>query len=186
MSIPTSQVNPIDRIIKRVARQFGDHSKEVERFLRFAIVGTIGFVVDFGTLNLLQLTVLVPQQPDKQAKIMLAAAISFCAAVTSNFFWNRYWTYPDSRSRSLRRQLAQFFLINTLGLVFRTLFVGATAVAFGEFGATLVENMNLSSPERHQVVATQLGTNIAAAISVVIVMFWNFFANRYWTYNDVD
>ncbi|MCK4899424.1 MAG: hypothetical protein KAS38_11630, partial [Anaerolineales bacterium] len=31
-----------------------------------------------------------------------------------------------------------------------------------------------------------IGHNLALAIAVVVVMFWNFFANRYWTYNDVD
>jgi len=31
----------------------------------------------------------------------------------------------------------------------------------------------------------KLGTMIAQLIGVVVVMFWNFFANRYWTYNDV-
>ena len=30
------------------------------------------------------------------------------------------------------------------------------------------------------------GENLALAIVVVIVMFWNFFINRFWTYNDVD
>jgi hypothetical protein len=30
-----------------------------------------------------------------------------------------------------------------------------------------------------------LASNITLAIAVVIVMFWNFFVNRYWTYGDV-
>jgi len=32
----------------------------------------------------------------------------------------------------------------------------------------------------------KLGTMIAMVIGVIIVTFWNFFANRRWTYNDVD
>jgi putative flippase GtrA len=31
-----------------------------------------------------------------------------------------------------------------------------------------------------------VGDNMTLALAVVIVMFWNFFANRYWTYSDVD
>jgi putative flippase GtrA len=31
-----------------------------------------------------------------------------------------------------------------------------------------------------------MGTLIAQFIGVIVVMFWNFFANRYWTYNDVS
>jgi hypothetical protein len=34
--------------------------------------------------------------------------------------------------------------------------------------------------------AARLGSNAALAIAVVIVLFWNFFANRYWTYSDVN
>jgi hypothetical protein len=34
--------------------------------------------------------------------------------------------------------------------------------------------------------ARTLADNITLAIAVIIVMFWNFFANRYWTYNDVE
>jgi len=28
--------------------------------------------------------------------------------------------------------------------------------------------------------------NLALAIGVIVVMFWNFFINRYWTYSDVE
>jgi hypothetical protein len=30
-----------------------------------------------------------------------------------------------------------------------------------------------------------LSKNITLAVAVIVVMFWNFFVNRYWTYNDV-
>jgi hypothetical protein len=28
--------------------------------------------------------------------------------------------------------------------------------------------------------------NMTLALAVILVMFWNFFVNRYWTYSDVD
>jgi putative flippase GtrA len=31
-----------------------------------------------------------------------------------------------------------------------------------------------------------MGENLTLAIAVLIVLFWNFFVNRYWTYNDVE
>jgi uncharacterized membrane-anchored protein YitT (DUF2179 family) len=31
-----------------------------------------------------------------------------------------------------------------------------------------------------------LGKNFTLAVAVGVVMLWNFFINRYWTYNDVD
>jgi putative flippase GtrA len=30
-----------------------------------------------------------------------------------------------------------------------------------------------------------MGHNGALAIAVLVVMMWNYFVNRYWTYNDV-
>jgi putative flippase GtrA len=31
-----------------------------------------------------------------------------------------------------------------------------------------------------------LAKNFTLAVAVLVVMFWNFFVNRYWTYSDVD
>ena len=69
--------------------------KETGRFLRFAIVGTVGAVVDFGVFNLLILVFGV--EP------VYSNVISFSVAVLSNFILNRYWTYPDSRSKRIGR-----------------------------------------------------------------------------------
>ena len=43
-----------------VADRFDINQKELERFLKFMVVGTVGFVVDFGTLNLLVLLAGLP------------------------------------------------------------------------------------------------------------------------------
>ena len=86
--------------------------KERTRFLRFAIVGASGAVVDFGVLNLLTLVFKLAFVP--------SSVISFISAVINNFLWNRYWTYPDSRSKRVARQLVQFSIINVIGLVIRT------------------------------------------------------------------
>lgn len=174
--------NPLDVVINWVASLFGSKAKEVERFLRFAIVGVFGAVVDFTMLNVLQHTVLVPEGPNQDLRVSLATGIAFTTAVISNYFFNRYWTFPDSRSRSAARQLFQFFIVSIVGLVFRLFFVGATYGFFGDFGASV-----LAGGEAMDATAlAQLGSNIAQAISIGIVMFWNFFANRFWTYNDVD
>ncbi len=132
--------------------------RERGRFLRFAMVGTIGALVDFGTLNFLHLAFHWP--------ILLSNVFSFSLAVLSNFTWNRYWTYPDSRSKPLGGQLSQFFLVNLAGLLINTLVLGSLlGLTISLFG--------------------RLGYNIAKMVATVIVMFWNFFVNRHWTYNDV-
>jgi putative flippase GtrA len=145
------------------------NSRERTRFFRFAIVGAIGAVVDFAIMNLLLLL---------QLSYVLAGTISFIAAVLNNFIWNRYWTYPDSRSKPLSKQMIQFVVINVIGLAIR-----APLLAWLEgILIQLAENTfseGLFTPEF-------LGHNLGLAIAIVIVMFWNFIANRYWTYDDVE
>lgn len=178
-------MNPIDRIIERFAARFGNKSLEIERFIRFSIVGIIGAVVDFTTLNILQSTVLIPVDPNHNLKIAIATGIAFCAAVLSNFLWNRYWTYPDSRSKSFRRQLAMFYSVNTAALVFRLIFVSVTFTFFAHLGEDVFISLglaeSLSEEQEHR-----LGTNIAQFLAVGAAMFWNFGVNRLWTYNDVS
>ncbi len=161
-----------DGLIRRFSLLFGPQAKEVERFIKFSIVGAIGAVVDFGTGNLL-LHILRPTG----FGITLVSAVAFTAAVTSNFIWNRYWTYPDSRSKRLAPQLAQFFAVNVMGLGIRLVILNLTREPLGSLG------MRLLGPDNDPVL---LGYNLATALAIGIVMFWNFFVNRYWTYNDVD
>lgn len=179
----------LNRVIEIVANQFGNKSKEVERFLKFVVVGIIGAIVDFGTLFILQATVLAPNNPNKSLKVILATSIAFLAAVFSNFLWNRFWTYPDSRSRSIRRQLAQFSFINAVGWSMRTVWISLMFIPIGNMVTPFfVATMMRFSPEYVQTLETsaKVGTFSAQLIALGFVMIWNFFANRYWTYNDVD
>ena len=177
-----------------MAGRFGMNTKEAERFFKFAVVGAIGFVVDFTIFNLLlrPFTALLGMGTPLHAMLAdyglgddqilglastSAGTISFLAAIASNFIWNRYWTYPDSRSKSFRRQFAQFVFVNVLGIFIRIPLMALTTPLF--------INLVTSFPELADY-ATRIGSNLALMLVVVIVMFWNFFANRYWTYSDVD
>jgi len=146
--------------------------RERSRFLRFALVGIIGAVVDFGTFNLLTGLFHMPA--------VLASVCSFGAAIVSNFTWNRYWTYPDSRSKRVSQQLLQFGLISLIGLAIRTpLFALLEEPLSKLFANVSVPILSAANPDF-------LGHNMALAIAVGVVMFWNFFVNRYWTYSDVE
>lgn len=144
--------------------------QERTRFFRFMVVGAIGAVVDFGTFNLLTLVLHVPA--------VWASVVSFAAAVTSNFIWNRCWTYPDSRAKPVARQMTQFVTVNVAGLAIRTPLFAALEGPLRRLFIYLVLPIPLS-PDI-------LGHNLALAVAVGVVMLWNFFVNRYWTYNDID
>lgn len=145
--------------------------QERGRFLRFAMVGVIGAIVDFGTFNLLVHLTTIPA--------VMASVVSFTAAVISNFMWNRFWTYPDSRSKAVSKQVVQFLVVSLVGLIIRT-------PLFAFLEKELVPIFTRSLPRGFFLTGTFVGHNVALAIAVLVVMMWNFFANRFWTYNDVS
>lgn len=146
------------------------NEKERGRFIRFAVVGTIGAVIDIGTFNLLAHVLSVP--------VLIAQGISFSLAVVSNFIWNRYWTYPDSREKPLSRQLFQFIIVSVAGLLIRTLIFGWLEQSLIWLSAQIIPETFLS--------AVVVGHNLALATVIIVILFWNFFINRYWTFNDVN
>ena len=149
-----------------LASRFGVKEKEAERFFKFLIVGTIGFIVDFGMLTILvEVFGLMP---------VIANTFSFSAAVLSNFTFNRYWTYPDSRSKRRRVQLTQFAVVSVIGLLINNTILVLTQ---GPFESLL---RMVHAPE------TIRGYIPAKIVATIVVLFWNFFVNRYWTYADVD
>lgn len=145
-------------------------SKERNRFLKFAAVGTLGAVIDFGIMNLLT--------QRAHFSLVLAGTISFIFAVISNFTWNRYWTYPESRSRHLLHQLGMFFLVNAAGIMIRI-----PILHFLE--PPLLHLLDVILRLKYES-AQFIAKNLTLAIAVGLVMLWNFFINRYWTYNDID
>jgi len=145
-------------------------TRERTRFLRFAFVGTIGAVVDFGVFNfLIQVFDVRP---------VWANVFSFSVAVVSNFIWNRFWTYPDSRSKRIRRQLAQFFVVNLIGVLIRTPIFATLEPKLVSWATAMFSSLPFE-PDF-------IGHNAALGLAMVLVLFWNFFINRYWTYADVS
>jgi putative flippase GtrA len=149
---------------------------EVVRFLKFAVVGALGAVIDFGTLNLLVQLAGFPK--------LLANACSFTAAVISNFVWNRLWVYPETRGEPLTKQFLQFIFVNVAGLGINTLiFYGADRWLLGEAGllARPMGALALTTGVPH----FDLAYNGAKIVATAVVLFWNFFVNRFWTFRHV-
>ncbi len=182
--------NPLDALIDAIAyRVGGKKAREVERFLRFAVVGTIGAIIDFGTLFILQATILPPTLKSPDWNVALAQTISFSLATLSNYIWNRYWTYPDSRSRAWHRQLVQFAVIGIVGWIFRTVWITWVHVPLGHLLMPIA--LPFIQIIHHGYIPSangeaKLGTMAAWFIGVTVVMVWNFGINRIWTYSDVE
>ncbi|MFN3233695.1 MAG: GtrA family protein [Alphaproteobacteria bacterium] len=79
----------------------------VGQFIRFAIVGTVGFVVDA--------TVLYALLYGLAADPYSARAGSFLCAATVTWWLNRTYTFPDAQSQAAHRQWASFIGFMLMG-----------------------------------------------------------------------
>lgn len=145
-------------------------SKERSRFIKFAAVGALGSIIDFGVMNLFTQVF--------SMKLVFAGTLSFICAVVNNFLGNRFWTYPESRSRHILQQLGMFFVVNAAGIAIR--------VPILHFVEPPMENLVRNSGLFMSFRPETLAKNATLGIAIGIVMLWNFFVNRYWTYNDVE
>lgn len=139
---------------------FARQPKEFVRFLKFASVGMIGMVVDLTILNVMHKVFGLP--------LLVANTISFTTAVISNFTWNRLWTFPESRERPIASQLGKFTVVNVIGLAINNM------VLWVAFQAT------------QQIIPDPWDYNLAKIVAIGVVLFWNYFVNRAWTYKGIE
>jgi putative flippase GtrA len=146
-------------MIESLTNIYHSRPKELSRFVKFAIVGAIGAIIDFSLLNLMKGVF--------GWDLLWANTFSVSAAVLSNFIWNRLWTFPESRNRKKRKQLPQFVLVNLVGLLINNVIV---------VGLDSVLVPHIGEPWSY---------NLAKAVAIGVVLFWNFGANRLWTYRGL-
>jgi putative flippase GtrA len=143
---------------------------EGKRFAKFAVVGFLGTITHFATLNLLvQIGGVNP---------VIANACGFSAALVQNFFLNRYWTYPETRSqKNAGKQLMQFGLVSIIGF-----FINMAVYTLTLWLVTPLADSIFSNPDT----AHFMAYNTAYVVAVGVTLFWNFLANRLWTYRGVS
>lgn len=79
-----------------------------ENFIRFAIVGILGFFWDTATVYALR----------GPAGLYLAGTCGFLVAATANWALNRLWTFRDHAHTAPHVQWAKFLVANLVGFVF--------------------------------------------------------------------
>ena len=155
--------------------------KEKKRFIKFALVGISGTIVDFGVFNILTglFNLAGVFSFFSVEAVIIASVLSFIIAVFNNYYWNRIWTYPESRQFSHTDQLFKFGTVSVAGLVIRTpLFAWIKEPLTNKISSLIGDNFILS--------AEIVGQNASLASVIVVVLFWNYFINRFWTYKDIS
>ena len=119
------------------------------QLVKFGLVGGSGYLINLAVFSVLS--------GDLGWHQALSAVGAFCVAVTSNFVWNRYWTFAATDGHA-GFQAARFFAVS----------IGALAINLIALEALLL--------------ATSLGELSAQAIAVAVAMPLNFLGNKLWTF----
>lgn len=115
---------------------------------RFAVVGTIGFIVDAGVLHLL--VAFGAWSP------FAARVVSFPAALTATFVLNRVWTFGALRMSPIRAYGA-YGVIQTVGAALNLLVFAVCLLAM---------------PSLYELPV------VALAIGSIVAMLFNYYASR--------
>lgn len=138
----------------------------VKQFIRFALIGALNTAVDFLILNGL---ILAFGLDKNDPKYIIFKIISFTAAVTNSFLWNKWWVFrkrnaDEASQKNLTVELTQFISISVVGLIIDI--VIATAV---------YHSGHIWFPD----ISTTWWANIGALAGTLVVLVSNFFGYKF-------
>jgi len=128
-------------------------------FFKFAVVGVTGTVVDFATYAILTRIF--------DLYYITATCISVFLAIVNNFFLNKYWTFKKGRSGKAKTEYVKFFVVSVVNYFLNigiTWFIVEKTTAEAAFGT--YEDF------------------FAKVVAIGIVLFSNYFGNKFWTFKD--
>jgi len=130
------------------------------QLIKFLIVGASGTLIDYLILILLK---------SYHWQTLIANTLSFSAGLVNNYYWNSHWTFNERSRKSSLKQFLQFTIISLVGLGLNTAIVLVLEIPMGKI---------LGMPG--------LGYLPAKAFATIVVLFWNYLANRRWTFNPSE
>lgn len=135
----------------------------VRQLAKFAIVGASSTAVNFAVLNLMLIALHQSKYP--------SVTVAFLVSVVNGYFWNKRWTFKAAQAKAVHTQFTQFLLVNTVGL-------GLDLLIIKLLSPPLEHYLRFPNPHLTMVLAT----NMAQLVATGVAVFWNFFANRFWTF----
>lgn len=133
------------------------------QFIRFAMVGLINTLIDFGVLNGLLWLDGYPVG----WKLFAYNAVAFTIASGNSYIFNKHWTFGDSRTSTLP-QVGLFFFLTSIGLL---------------INCTVVYLLTLPG-WAPVVVLPVIWVNLAKGAATFASLVWNFFSYRCWVFDD--
>jgi len=146
------------------------HRPGLRQLVKFGIVGASSTVINLAVLYVM-LRLVHGHWYDRYIDVTVA----FLVSVVNGYYWNRRWTFKAAPTKALHTQFTQFLLVNTVGLGLDLLVIWLLSVPLEH----QIHNLQAAWPtpkvERVAVIASQL-------VATGVAVFWNFFANRFWTF----
>ena len=121
----------------------------VIKFIKFGVVGFSGMIVDFGITYLFKEVFKVQK--------FVANAIGFLTAASSNYIFNRIWTF-QSDNPDVAMEFGKFFFVALIGLGINSLVLWVLNTKF------------------------KLNFYFAKLLAIIVTTFWNFIANYLYTF----
>jgi len=126
------------------------HQELLRKFIKFGIVGFSGLLVDYS------ITWVSKEKLEIQKYV--SNAIGFCTAASSNYIFNRLWTFR-STNPEIAIEYSHFIFISIIGLGINTLILWLIVSKF------------------------KLNFYLSKLFAIIVVTVWNFFANVYFTFS---
>ena len=120
------------------------------KLFKFCVVGFSGMIIDFGTTWLLKEKIKINKY--------IANSCGFILAASSNYFWNRIWTFKSYNNR-IGTEYLSFFIISLIGLGLNNLIIWI-----------LSDKMKLNF-------------YLSKIIAIGLVTLWNFGMNFFFTFH---
>lgn len=109
------------------------------RFIKFAIVGSSGTIINIVMLFINQEIIFKDLNP-YETRLKLSLAIAIFIATVNNYIWNRLWTWKDRKRRQWQGffiQMAQYFLSCSFAIAVQYIIT----IMFSKFMNYMLANM---------------------------------------------
>lgn len=128
--------------------------------LKFGVTGVMNTGIDFLVLNgLMWLT-----NTYSGKLIILLNVISFSAAVTNSYLWNKYWTFRVKEKDEIPQEFFKFLTVSLVGAA-----INSSVLFF--FTTLLDPSFGLSEG---------VWANIGKLLATGVALFWNFIGYKFW------
>ncbi len=146
-----------------VASLLGRTVPVLYQFAKFSAVGSLNSFVDLGIFNLE--TFLLGSLPGT-AIFAVFKAISFLAATTNSYFWNKHWTFGAGGASSVG-EVTKFY---------------GVAIAGGLVNVGVATLTRAAAPEA---ISANLWVNIIAPVAgIFTALLWNFIGYKYFVFKE--